>query len=180
MGLRVFSLTTAALVAVATFAWATEGDPVGGTGVSVEASPGGIVATTGTTNAEGNVVWRTPSPGTYVISISGPTAVAACSRVIASLPDQLEGRIGRGIAVGRAGGAFLMAGGPANGPGVVVSLSRNDGRMVAAQWAPCDTLLNGRPAPKASLTPITLDRTQAAGPLNIGVGYVAGPTTRGG
>lgn len=180
MSVRVFSMTTAAMLAVASLAWATEGNPVGGIGVSVESSPGGIMISGGTSNAEGNVVWSAPTPGAYVISISGPTAVAACRRVIDALPPQEPGRKGRGIVVGRAGGAFSRAGGAANGPGVVVSLSNATGGLVAAQWASCDALTTGRPDAKARLTPIVLDRAQAAGPLTIGVGYVAGPTARAG
>lgn len=176
MSVRVFSLTTAAVLAVATVAWATQGNPVTGIGVSVEQSPGGIVAATGVTNAEGNVVWLAPTPGTYVISISGPTAVGACRRVIDALPPQEPGRRGRGIAVGRGGGSFSMAGGATDGPGVVVDLSNATGGLVAAQWASCDALTTGRPDAKARLTPIVLDRAQAAGPLTIGVGYVARAT----
>ena len=179
MSLRVFSLTAAAVLAVATLVWAVEGDPIPGADVSAEQNPGGIVVTSGRTNEAGNVVWRAPTPGTYVISISGPTAVAACRRVIDALPPQEPGRGGRGIAIGRAGGAFSRAGGAANGPGVVVSLSDASGGMVAAQWASCDALTTGRPDAKARLTPIMLDRAQAAGPLTIGVGYVARATPRG-
>ncbi len=56
MGVRVFSITTAAVLAVATLAWATEGNPITGVGVSVEQSPGGIAVVSGATNPEGNVV----------------------------------------------------------------------------------------------------------------------------
>lgn len=177
MSVRVFSLTTAAVLAVATLAWAVEGDPITGVGVSVETSPGGIMISGGISNPEGNFVWSAPTPGTYVISITGPTAVAACRRVIDALPPQEPGRRGRGIAIGRAGGSYSRAGGAANGPGVVVSLSNATGGLVAAQWASCDALTTGRPDAKARLTPIVLDRAQAAGPLTIGVGYVARAAT---
>lgn len=179
MSVRVFCLTTAAVLAVTTLAWAVEGDPIPGADVSAEESPGGIVVSRGTTNEAGNVVWRASTPGTYVISISGPTAVAACTRAIAALPPEEQRRKGRGIAVSRGGGSFSPAGGATNGPGVVVSLSNASGGMVAAQWASCDALTTGQPDAKARLTPIALDRAQAAGPLTIGVGYVAGPITRG-
>ena len=177
MSVRVFSLTTAAVLAVATLAWANVGEPIGGVGVSVESSPGGIMVATSVTNAEGNFGWSAPTPGTYVISISGPTAVAACRRAIDALPPQEPGRRGLGIAVGRGGGAYSRAGGAANGPGVVVSLSNATGGLIAAQWASCDALTTGRPDAKARLTPIVLDRAQAAGPLTIGVGYVARAAT---
>ena len=150
MSVRLFSLTTAAVLAVATLAWATEGNPVQGVGVSVETSPGGIMISGGTSNAEGNVLWRAPTPGTYVISISGPTAVAACRRIIDALPSQEKGWDGRGNAV-RSGGPYSRAGGAANGPGVVVSLSNATGGLVAAQWASCDALTTGRPDAKLSL-----------------------------
>lgn len=170
MSFRVFSLTTSAVLAVATLAWATEGNPVGGVGVSVETSPGGIMVASGTTNEAGNVVWRTPTPGSYVISISGPPAIAACRQVIDALRSQDQGHTGRGIAVGRTGGPYSQTGGAANGPGVVVSVSDATGGLVAAQWASCDALTTGRPDATARLTPIILDRAQAAGAKSIGLG----------
>ena len=179
MSVRVFSLTAAAVLAVATVAWAIQGDPIPGADISAEESPGGIRVLSGVSNEAGNVDWRAPTPGTFVISISGPTAVAACRRAIDALPPEERRRIGRGTVLGRSGGPYSRVG-TTNGPGVVVDLSNATGGLVAAQWASCDALTTGRPDAKARLTPIILDRAQAAGPLTIGVGYVAGPTTRGG
>lgn len=178
MSVRVFSLTTAAVLAVASLAWAVEGNPISGVGVSVETSPGGVMVSTGTSNEAGNVVWSGPTPGTFVVSVSGPAAVAACTRVMAALPTQEQRRSGRGTVLGRSGGPYSRAG-ASNGPGVVIGLSNASGVLVTAQWVSCDMLLTGRPDAKARLTPITLERAQTSGPLTIGVGYVQGATPRG-
>ena len=175
-----FRTVTLALCAALTAgaAWALEGNPISGVGVSVETDPGGIRAAEGATSETGNFVWQRPQPGAYAISISGASAVAACARVMEALPPEEQRRKGRGIAVGRGGGGYSRVVDPAaggyDGPGVVVSLTNASGATVAAQWAACDALLTGRADARATLAPITLDRTQAAGPLTIGVGFVAG------
>ncbi len=104
--------------------------------------------------------------------------MAACGKVIAALPPQEPGRKGRGIAVVRGGGSFSAVTGPADGPGLVVSVRDASGGLVAAQWAACDALTTGQPKAKATLAPIALDRTKTKGPLTIGVGYVAKATPR--
>ena len=188
-----------AAFAAAGLAWAVEGNPVTGVvmlvgnpvqgvGVSVESSPGGIIVSqtqtdasghpiANVTNAEGTWRWQPSAAGNYVISFSGPTVVAACTRAIANQGPTPCERKGRGICIGRAGGAYFPTD-AGEGPGVVATVSSAQ-RQMAAAWLNCDGIVSR--AGRASLAPITIETRQVGQPIVIGVGYVAAPaasTTR--
>ena len=92
-----------ALLAAAAPASAKQGDPVPGADVSAEESPGGIIVHFGSV-AEA----RTACTGT------GGAFSNRGGRIVCSHPSPQFRRRGRGICIGRAGGAYLSAqsGGP--------------------------------------------------------------------
>jgi hypothetical protein len=76
MSLRTIGpLLCGGLLLLATAASAVEGDPVGGIGVDVETSPGGIKVATTTTDKKGVAKTNALPPGTYVFKVTtGPDA----------------------------------------------------------------------------------------------------------
>ena len=140
MKLRTVSVALCAALALAGAAWAVEGNPISGVGVSIKQSQGGLPVTQGTTNDTGNWVWQRPAAGAYVISFSGATLVAACARasVVTATVTSPSGQ----LAVQALDCATFTA----------------TGRRQIWQDVPL------------SLAPFTLNARQAGQPITIGVG----------
>ena len=183
MRVRVLFVALGAALAAAGLAWALDGNPVQGVGVSVETSPGGIKIAEGPTNKDGVWTWKRVSAGTYVVSVSGDAAISACKRAAqdaeaAAAASGVGLRKGRGVAVSRGGGSFRMRG--AEGPGVAVFVTGPAGEL-QAEWLDCGTLLDPpatppgeRPVPpRARLSPVTLP---AAAMMAVTVRQVPAPT----
>jgi hypothetical protein len=95
MRIAIIGLSLSILAGAAAFA--AEGNPVTGIGVSVEQSPGGIVTT-----------YDSEADARAACADAGGTASSAEGKIVCKDPKTpLAGRKGQGIAIGRQGGAFL-------------------------------------------------------------------------
>ena len=92
------AVTLCAALLAATPAIAREGNPVGGVGVSVESSPGGI-----------SYRYNNIADARADCLAAGGRFTSASNRNVCANPGPQLARRGRGVAVGRGGGAFLSA-----------------------------------------------------------------------
>jgi hypothetical protein len=98
MSLRMIGpLLCGGFLLLATAAFAVEGNPVGGIGVDVESSPGGIIISQTQTNGNGAFTFQAAKPGTYVAKYtSGPKKGQVIKTFTVTKAGAVSGKIAGG------------------------------------------------------------------------------------